>query len=258
RFVVRAFADDRGARVLAGLRALSAAGIRVTPPLGYHADRRALVCDWLEGECLADRIDRDDAGDAIERTARLLARTREVSLPANVFAAPRTAADIHREAASVLADLGDVAAGDVADAARELAAALPDPRVDRAPRRSVPQHGDLHHRQVLVEEGDVSLLDWDELTLADPHEDVANFVAHLDLLVLERRLAPERAARFERRFVDASGLDAAAVAELVAPQLAKLALVPFRNLRGDWETETRAILERSLERAVRPAVRCSR
>lgn len=62
-------------------------------------------------------------------------------------------------------------------AARRVAAAGP-------PARAL-LHRDLHDKQVLVEAGEVGLLDVDGLALGDPALDLGNLLAHLDLRVAQ-------------------------------------------------------------------------
>lgn len=56
-------------------------------------------------------------------------------------------------------------------------------------------HRDLHDGQILVvDDGELTLLDWDTAAWADPCLDAANLLAHLDLLVEQRPEAAERVA----------------------------------------------------------------
>jgi len=250
RFAVRAYADDRGAATLTALRRLEAAGVPVPPPLGYHADRRVLVCGWREGICLADLLASGAVEDYFGLLGELLTRVRAV--PVDHSAPVRSAMDVVREASIVLGDLLQVGGGAVRERGTQVLALLGDlASRERAPAQPSVLHGDLHHRQVLVGgDADVAIVDWDETAIGDPREDVANLIAHLELLVLEKRLDAGLAERLEARFMDAAGLPEARA--LVAPQLVKLATVPFRNLGENWRTESLAILERALHRMRRP------
>ena len=82
-------------------------------------------------------------------------------------------------------------------------------------------------------------------TAATRAQDPGNLLAHLHLLELEGRLPPEAAGRLRAVFVEEAGalpgLDV-----FVAAQLARLAAVPFRNLRPRWRDATSALLERAL------------
>jgi aminoglycoside phosphotransferase (APT) family kinase protein len=250
RFAVRAYADDRGAATLEALRRLEAAGVPVPPPLGYHADRRVLVCGWREGICFADLLGNGLAEDSLGSVGELLVRVREV--PFDRSAPVRSATDIIREASIVLGDLLQVGGGAVRERGMQVLSQLGHLASHESfPARPSIVHGDLHHRQILVGgETEVAIVDWDETAVGDPREDVANLVAHLELLVLENRLEAGLAERLEARFLEAAGLPEAR--SLVAPQLVKLATVPFRNLGQDWQSESLAILERALHRMRRP------
>lgn len=112
-------------------------------------------------------------------------------------------------------------------------------------------HGDFHYHQVLVDGETISLVDFDEAGNGDPRIDLGNFVAHLRLLGVRDPQVAEAWERVEREFLDGYLREAdAAALELnatlpwfVALGLARLAVVPFRNLSAEWPRETGAILD---------------
>ena len=72
------------------------------------------------------------------------------------------------------------------DVARELLGGTPDPPVW--------SHGDLHDKQIFVQDPDapLGLLDFDEAGRAEAAADLANLAVHLELRLGQRRLTPER------------------------------------------------------------------
>lgn len=72
------------------------------------------------------------------------------------------------------------------DAARELLEGVPDPLVW--------SHGDLHDKQIFVQDPDspLGLLDFDEAGRAEAAADLANLAVHLELRLGQGRLTPER------------------------------------------------------------------
>ena len=70
---------------------------------------------------------------------------------------------------------------DIAEAAREVCSRLTAAarRLRVAPARAL--HGDLTADQVLFARDDVSILDWDEASIGDPHADLASLAADLEM-----------------------------------------------------------------------------
>ena len=63
---------------------------------------------------------------------------------------------------------------------KHLSRICPDPR---------PIHGDLHHRQVVIGDEGIGLLDFDRAVIGDPCADLGNFVAHLERDVTCERIS---------------------------------------------------------------------
>lgn len=106
-------------------------------------------------------------------------------------------------------------------------------------------HGDLHERQLVVDDGAIAgLLDVDESGLGDPLDDIAVPVAHLRHRALTAPNGPRIDAFVDDLLVESSrhlaGEDLAAGAAAV---LAGLATGPFRAQQEDWPRHVRRVLD---------------
>jgi thiamine kinase-like enzyme len=107
------------------------------------------------------------------------------------------------------------------------------------PWRWRPIHRDFYHDQVLVTEGGLSILDWDDAAMSEPAVDVANFLAHLRLLAIQRSGWPDElnevSADFEGRYRQLDdGLDPDLVRFLQGTTLLRLAEIHRSRERGEW------------------------
>ncbi|GAA2069472.1 hypothetical protein GCM10009821_02430 [Aeromicrobium halocynthiae] len=131
---------------------------------------------------------------------------------------------------------------DVAPAWRDRVLALRR-RVDRAlhalPHRpAVRLHGDLSPDQVLVDGGDVRLIDLDRATVGAPEQDLGSFVAAAHLEHRHALVAP-----FLEGYAAAGGTyDRSALATWQAVSLAQRAIEPFRSREADWSRRSAEIL----------------
>jgi aminoglycoside phosphotransferase (APT) family kinase protein len=252
RLVAQAYGDDSGARVYRVMRHLWARPARGTDglctprPLGYHAARRILLQEWRDGEPWGTILAAADAVDGCIAAARNL-RALHALDPGDLPDAASPEGAI-REGRRVLEDLARIGDGPVAGAAVSLARELAQAHgaVRHGLRTIV--HGDFHYHQLLMGPDGPTLIDWDEAGVDDPRLDVGNFLAHLHLAELERRVSADEASRFRSRFLENYLADRPPVADLpffTALQLAKLAMVPFRNLADDWSDASLAILDRA-------------
>ena len=243
--VLRAHADDTWAHTRATIpqidRWLAEAdrAFRVPKVLGADPERRLVIQEWIPGRPWNPAATNRSELDALVRAVR---RLRE-------FAAPSDADLVlpFGEAITVLEDLVAVAPADLAATAAALAESLArfESRPDLDPTLV---HGDLHaHQFVLGNDAEPpAILDWDRAHVGDFREDIACLLGHLHLMEMDGRLPP--AAGRELRETLTRELGAPRGLEwFVAAQLAKLAFVPFRNLRPDWETRTADLLRLALE-----------
>lgn len=100
----------------------------------------------------------------------------------------------------------------------------------------VPSHRDFFDKQILIAEDRCTLLDLELVSRAEPELDVANFLAHLVLRSLQRRLRPEEEAA--SHFVEGYSrigppLDRLRLRWYAASSLVRLACV--YSFRAEWE-----------------------
>lgn len=162
------------------------------PVLQHTGDpaRGVLVVEPMPGRPLAELVRAGDPAAACEAAARVgevLAALAAVPNPGRGGLPRHTPGD---EADVLSRSVEDAVAygavrGDLsrrlhaeADSAAAALRALP-------PVGGVLAHRDLHDGQVLLDGRSVGVLDWDTAAVADPAQDLANLLAHLDLAHLE-------------------------------------------------------------------------
>lgn len=121
--------------------------------------------------------------------------------------------------------------------ARSSLALLEEQVVGFADWRFRPVHRDFYHDQLLVENGRVGVLDWDDAAMSEPAVDVANILAHLRLLALQHPGSAEAVARsaaaLRERYRSLDGeLSQALVRSLEAATLVRLAHIHLSRARG--------------------------
>jgi Ser/Thr protein kinase RdoA (MazF antagonist) len=110
------------------------------------------------------------------------------------------------------------------------------------PWRWRPVHRDFYHDQVLVGGHGLSVLDWDDAAMSEPAVDVANFVAHLRLLALQRTGTPDALESVSAAFVERyrqldADLEPSLVRFLEGTTLLRLAEIHLPRERGEWLSE---------------------
>ena len=192
--VARRGATRRALVRLAAVDALLADAPAAAPArpevVGADPGAGVVVLAPAAGTPLEDLLARGGAGEcrrAGRRLGRALAALAVAVPPADVEAEGWPVHSLDDEAVTTLrwtaaaeaAGVLDPGEGEQLTVRRERALAALAALPAAAP---VPAHRDLHEGQVLVRDTGVLLLDWDTAALADPAADVANLVAHLDLL----------------------------------------------------------------------------
>ena len=175
----------------------------VAPPLGRDERIRTLWQAPAQGTPLLPCLTSTDGAMLLGRVAHALARLHaaplSLSVPLSAGATPRSVAHWLAEVRRRQQKLGrhDAAlaarAAWVADAI-EAHAAHPSTR----PLGLI--HGDFHPEQVWVHEGRIVLFDFDEFTLGDPMEDLAEFVLKLG----HAGVAPALASAFVEQYAAAA------------------------------------------------------
>jgi streptomycin 6-kinase len=246
--VAQANGDDSGAEVVRVLQHLQdragSGALRSPRPLGYNAENRVLLIEWVDGTELGDLL-QDPQADEICAVSGLALHELH-SLPPPPPPTVRSAEPVRERVLRVLFDLARTGGGELASRAKELEGRLPHALGDAGPAGPRLIHGDFYFHQIVVGPDGSHVIDWDEAALGDPRVDVANFLAHLHLREIQGALDSRRATRLRAAFVDGYGDARTSAPEaLVAAQLVLLCLSPFRNLSVDWRAQCSAILDRA-------------
>ncbi len=216
--------------------------------LGRSARHGMLALEWLPGRLLTEALaDPTFTSAGVEPVgaalAELHAQNRK-ALPVRVRA---------EEAAAFppLADwLAHVCPG-LANRAVRLAEVIAA-QIAMLPTEERPLHGDFYAKQVLLGDGPVGLLDFDEAFRGDPAHDIGLFLAHLSRDAIRGTVPAASVDPISAALLDgyrrAGGLAMSArVGLYTAAGLLRLAPHPFRNREPDWSRRTAAMLDRAEE-----------
>jgi hypothetical protein len=203
RMLAKVYVRDQGALACEVLRDLRGRGFargmyRVPKPLGYDPASRLLLLEWIDGVPLRNAVlEGRLAPGAIERAAEWLAGVhRSGSSAGRPYTFERQLHTLRGWAVRI---------AEVSTAAQKKLTALLSRIEDRAGAvkgwTAGPTHRDFSPDHVIIKDGVVTGLDFDEFCQYDPLFDVAHFVAHLRCLE-PGALAPGRAA-LGNRFLSA-------------------------------------------------------
>ncbi len=225
-------------------RAFQALGpLRTASCAGILKPQRTILFDWVPGRLLSTALAVDATFAEVEIVGAALAH-------------------IHMQTPSKLPVHGVDKILDALDAtARALDYILPDwgslvrSIVKRgsaaAQRLNGPVHalhGDFYAKQVLLNEGTATVLDFDRAFYGPPELDIANFIAHLerDRLrgTIDRATADRARDALVTGYACISGSTPRDLDAMAALALLDLAVHPFRFREPDWSHATREILER--------------
>jgi Phosphotransferase enzyme family len=151
----------------------------VAQPLGRDDSLRTVWQAPASGVPLRDTLAHADALRHMAGVARALARVHDAPLAPGATARPRSVAHWVAEVGRRREKISRVSAAFAARASR-IAEAIQS-QADRQAQRPLSLiHGDWHPDQVWVHDERVLLFDFDEFTLGDPMEDLAEFVVKLE------------------------------------------------------------------------------
>lgn len=179
--------QDHEARLVAGvLRALASSdcgargGMVIPSVVAYHAPQRLLLVTYEPGESVTEGIARH-GGLVLRAIGRALAALHATYVPVEAMASP----------GGVLGQLQPMVAQLLERLPRE-SVALPrrllelEREAPSAPVRAAFLHGDCGPAQMLWQQGNIVLLDFDRCTRGDPALDLGNLLAQLRRLALRK------------------------------------------------------------------------
>lgn len=183
--VLKLFTKKRAERHARTLEAVADPRAARTPNvLAVGRDLRTLALEFLPGRVLFDHWN-DVEPPELESVGEALRRLSEVApWPSGIWTAVDELSTIRRFT-DRLAHFDSSLANEI----RTRSAQVPWKLRGAAPVRV---HRDLHDRQIVLSERTPAVLDWDLAAAGPPEIDAANFVAHLQLRVLQKRLPAER------------------------------------------------------------------
>jgi len=258
RFVAKLVANGRAAAVLkvyseddyplAGANAdafRSQGPLRVAPLLARSDRHRVLVFQWIEGRSLNDAMV-DPAFD-VRSLSTVGAALAELHGDECVALRRSTGADEAATLRALVANLS-LLCPELAPRLDALGCRLAG-YLEQSPPVGLPIHGDFGPKQVVLSNGEVTLLDFDRSVRGDPAVDLGLFLAWLEREVLLGRLRAGRLGPIRDALLAGyrgqGRLAPVGLEPHAAIGLLRLAAHPFRERDADWPGSIAAILGRA-------------
>jgi phosphotransferase family enzyme len=238
--LLKAYRPEALQRARLGQRKL---GTRFSRPLGSSTRLAILASTWVWGEPLSEVISTDRVDD-LRGVGEALHSIHSVRPGSRTH----LAVIAHDDGLTAAAEAVAVLAPTLADNARRAAAVISD-QLSRQGSSFAVVHGDFSADQIIVTNGGLVVVDFDNAGLGDPAMDLASFAADLEVSQIEQRLAPERVAAVMSEVVAgyvASGgaVDPDRLRVNQAAALLRLVVKPFRERRHGWHETMGRILSR--------------
>jgi tRNA A-37 threonylcarbamoyl transferase component Bud32 len=241
RAVVRLYAPDEYAAARRAARTTpiptqDVGSLPATPRLLAADDAtHMLLLEWLPGQTLSALLAAHPDDTAIVHAAGAALATLHQSAPPDLPPGDPPAA--LEPAVAAISAIAPAEAARATHLAEAIGAAL---RTGAAPRRLI--HGDLYADQMLVHNGDLALIDFDNAALGDPAADLGAWIAHRHRVAVDPT-ALRRQARALLAGYGAAGGRAANIEAHSAANLLRLAAEPFRYCAPDWPAQLRRLLD---------------
>jgi hypothetical protein len=213
--------------------------------IGWSKKHAVIVYRWWPGDSLRELdVDGKWSMPDVEETARVLAEFH-ASGPAGLLApdpsrqAERLSA-LGEQAGFLLPHLRQRAKG----AAQGLIECL-----SGQPLVNHPVHGDFYDKQVIVDSGNVRLIDLDGARLANPLTDLGNYVAHLERHAINNGKEGSEIEMHQHALLTAYEKSAGPVSATTLNKYIALGLFglihhPFRDWAGNWPVQMDLLLQR--------------
>jgi aminoglycoside phosphotransferase (APT) family kinase protein len=194
-------------------------GLRTPRLLAACDAHHLLLLEWLPGHTLTALLAAHPDDTAIVHAAGAALATLHQSAPPDLPPGDPPAA--LEPAVAAISAIAPAEAARAAHLAEAIGAAL---RAVDPPRRLI--HGDLYADQMLVHNGDMALIDFDNAALGDPAADLGAWIAHRHRVAADPT-ALRRQARALLAGYDAAGGCACGIEPHIAANLLRLAAEPF-------------------------------
>ena len=247
----RCYADDRGGTIGPLMTALSETGalldqpVIVPSPISYILEKRVLLTRSIEGRPLSDCMSSGEAELFLTKSGAALSWIHSVKYEQ---LKPLSNSDYLHEVCATADSLSQIVPSQAA-LIKELKSALVKKLSPEIESSIGLIHGDFYSDQVLVSSVDrpVAVIDFDRVAYGDQLIDLANFCADLRLEKMWR--GQDKAKQFETAFLRGyykSQVDSARPGHfetLVAAQMLRQVIAPFRRWDSGWQEKIRIGLE---------------
>lgn len=218
-------------------------GLRLPRWIGGSKNLRALAFEWLPGVTLDTQFRRSGgrgaaaAGSAIAR----LHASEQPALGKRKVKSRAVVIDSLAQQLTTLAPKLTPLVETLSDELRTWSSALEPVRR--------PIHGDFYAQQVIVDNGNIGVIDMDSAHLGDPRDDLGSFLAHMErasmLDTVNRAILEKRRIEFLEGYTQQGhGQPPEKLDPFVAYHLFKLSPRPFRGREPAWHERTERLLER--------------
>lgn len=213
--------------------------------MGSLDSRWVLVFNWLKGHLLSEIITADNNDLAIKmvrHTGNALAELHSQ----RVTGLTCRSRDSEMSVLFAVSDKLEFLCPSLAEQSKNIARDLAG-WISAQPIIKKPIHGDFYAKQVLVDNGQINVVDFDEVVFGDPRADIGLFIAHMEIDVVRKLLPSNRIEPLTDALLNGyeNGTWKAIPPDInayTAVGLFQLAHQPFRRFYPDWGTKTKAIL----------------
>lgn len=250
-YTLKFYTDSQFAETLQRLQSVNSIDIFSPKVVGNNEHYRTIALDWVSGQLFADYVSQERlAGAELFEIGGQLARLHNCHLPTQSVpaAAPHELKELADYIRFICPQLESLAKQTATETQLQLASMT---------RPCTLIHGDFYAKQVLVDQGGVRFIDFDQAGLGAPEQDVGNFVAKLHWQAINQGLAQAYVEQCADNFLDGyrsgrRGFDERAYRVQLAASLIRCSTHPFRRAMPDWEETTHQLLQ-----LAHSALRCS-
>ncbi|MCA9840231.1 MAG: aminoglycoside phosphotransferase family protein [Trueperaceae bacterium] len=245
-FALKQYSSQSFDQALASAKALEALDLPIAKLQGSSEKHKLIAFDWLNGKTLRELfLENQACPDTLYSLGQTLAKVHmqdASSFPSRsrTFEKERLIA-LNHYVGWLLPNLGSQLSQLTSFLSKEFSRAAPCHNL---------VHGDFYDKQVLVNEDEISLIDFDDAYRGDPAHDIGLFTAHLERNLLIGRLSERQCKMSLPAFLEGykslrplpERIDLYTAAELIG-----LAPHFFRNREPDWAQQTEDLLARASE-----------
>ncbi len=255
RYVARLHTpDDRGAvlkfytkdefRINSAITFVSRPPLRIPQSLGRSRQDRLTAAEWLEGQPLRDALSKCRvSADTCRTIGSAIACLHAQKPKLRRFVTAESYVDSLANAALAVAEV----APEIAERAQRLSQQIGDRLLNRHFRSRRAIHGDFSADQVLLQDGEVAIVDFDRAGYGDPRIDLGTFRARLAGDVVRGELSDDRAESVFSDLLEEYRLESKKdvtrnLARFISGSLLQCAVEPFRHRHENWPQYTEAII----------------